>query len=542
MNCRLLLYLIFIGCTACVHKSLNSELQLADDLMEKHPDSALQILDSIDLQHFTREDTDYYALLFTQAKIKNNMVVSNDTLIRRARNAYKTEKNFKLNLRAFFYSSKVAFYSGDLINAMHDAIEAYEIAKSQNDLYWLAKTSELIADIFGESYNYPQAEKFTHDAIKLYSEAGYSRNKNYSICNLATYKINQEKYHTAIDLIDSLLTEVKKQSPLDTSLCEYASRTIAPALIYTEQYDRLTTEFSCFFQNVDDFDPVGYQILNSYWYNYNNDENQLRNTIYNALEYSNHNTDSIRVLYAKYRQSLDGENYKEAALLSDTLMYLQSLIATEQINESVTVEYADFYTHKSIEETIKSEKLKFAIYITGIVFVVVVILCAVAIIIREKLNKAQLEISMSEILRLTQNSSKDKMLIEKLFNDRWNYFNKICSDYFDFGATDYLKSQLLHNVESELSSIQLSITSDEFIKYVDKYLGGKLMMLKKECTFLTHHDLNLLALIGTGLSMKTISLVLGIKYKTAYQKKSRLIKKIEASEVSEQLFFWKTTN
>lgn len=102
MNCRLLLYLIFIGCTACVHKSLNSELQLADDLMEKHPDSALQILDSIDLQHFTREDTDYYALLFTQAKIKNNMVVSNDTLIRRARNAYKTEKNFKLNLRAFF--------------------------------------------------------------------------------------------------------------------------------------------------------------------------------------------------------------------------------------------------------------------------------------------------------------------------------------------------------------------------------------------------------------------------------------------------------
>ena len=72
--------------------------------MEEYPDSALHILESIESQQLTvHADRAYYALLLTQARDKNYIVQTDDSLIRTAVQYYDSIgcKSIKKRLSCF---------------------------------------------------------------------------------------------------------------------------------------------------------------------------------------------------------------------------------------------------------------------------------------------------------------------------------------------------------------------------------------------------------------------------------------------------------
>ncbi len=85
---RILSYIVVILTAvlmACARDIDAERLSRAEAVMESCPDSALAILDSIDTNALSSESSRAkYALLLTQAEVKNNIFPPNDSLINSA--------------------------------------------------------------------------------------------------------------------------------------------------------------------------------------------------------------------------------------------------------------------------------------------------------------------------------------------------------------------------------------------------------------------------------------------------------------------------
>lgn len=189
--------------------------------METSPDSALSLLSNISPGELSSDNLAYYSLLFTQAQFKNRIQVSSDSLIQFAYGKYCNSSSEDLRKRACFYNSRVALNDGRFPAAMGDAVVAYELAKEADDPYWMAKTAELISDIFNDTYNYEQAEIYEKQAIDYYLKAGKIANHRYALCDLASTYRNDSRNEEATAILDSLYEVVSHEQPRDSALIDY---------------------------------------------------------------------------------------------------------------------------------------------------------------------------------------------------------------------------------------------------------------------------------------------------------------------------------
>ena len=73
-------------------------------------------------------------------------------------------------------------------------------------------------------------------------------------------------------------------------------------------------------------------------------------------------------------------------------------------------------------------------------------------------------------------------------------------------------------------------------------MDGIVSSLRNQCPFLKQEDVNFLALLYAGFSVRAVCMFTGIKYHHFYVKKSRLIKRIEASDAPDKALFLEKLN
>ncbi|WP_455610408.1 tetratricopeptide repeat protein [Bacteroides sp.] len=144
-----LLSIVFFLVACSGQRSDNRQLILADSLMQSQPDSALNILQDIPMEVFTTQaDSAYYALLLTQARDKNYIVQTDDSLIRMAVQYYDVTGDTKMQAKAHYYWGCVWRDEGNHLKAIDEFYIAQTLAKKGKD-------SELIALIYSNvSYLY----------------------------------------------------------------------------------------------------------------------------------------------------------------------------------------------------------------------------------------------------------------------------------------------------------------------------------------------------------------------------------------------------
>ena len=88
--------------------------------MEEYPDSALHILESIESQQLTvQADRAYYALLLTQARDKNYIVQTDDSLIRTAVQYYDSIGDIPMQAKAHYHWGGVLRDQNNYFHALH---------------------------------------------------------------------------------------------------------------------------------------------------------------------------------------------------------------------------------------------------------------------------------------------------------------------------------------------------------------------------------------------------------------------------------------
>lgn len=121
--------------TACTGKTDCSRLLTETDLlMHTHPDSSLHILKKIPVENLkTDENKAYYALLMTQAKDKNYIVQTDDSLIRTAVQYYDAKNNIKMQSRAYYLWGSVFRDKNKQAAAVEKYLIAIPFALKTND-------------------------------------------------------------------------------------------------------------------------------------------------------------------------------------------------------------------------------------------------------------------------------------------------------------------------------------------------------------------------------------------------------------------------
>ena len=196
-NIVYLLFLLF-AITACKQeKSYSPWLIQADSQMKTNPEEALSLLqDSARSSLQTSADQAYYALLLTQARDKNYIVQTNDSLIQKAVHYYDTHEDAAMQARAYYLWG--SFYRDQ--NDYSQAIDKYTIALSH--VSDRSECAELKASLYSNlGYLYytqglnSEADSIYHRAALLAKSQKDTISICYSLLQRGMISLDQGKKH-----------------------------------------------------------------------------------------------------------------------------------------------------------------------------------------------------------------------------------------------------------------------------------------------------------------------------------------------------------
>lgn len=546
---RLLAVLILLAAGLAACDTTGSRLRAIDGIIEDDPARALAELQLMPTAGRSHADSAYYALLYTQAQIKNYINVDSDSLISIAYDAYKFSGNRDLRRRTHFYQAQVAYYRGDYRNAMQDAIVAYDIAKEEDNPYWIAKAAELMADIFFYSYNHEQAELFSSEAADNYLKANKILNHRYALCALASNFLNNHKPKAAILILDSLQAIVRTEKPLDTTLDDFITSIRCSDMLDNQHYDLLKKSLP---ENIDSINDnltkIDVSIFKSYVLTNDGDSNSADRLLAEAYALTDDDKERIRIMYASYLIYKQTAHPWQALELADSMLYLQSSIGEQMLKESVTGVQRDFYSTKAVAQQHKSTLMGRMLLWVALTALIIILLLIIIYRLRIRTKNAELEANLSSLMRLQQQS--DKLTAENkrisseitdtstaLFRDKWTTLNMLCGEYLTIDEPGHRREDVLNKLEREIKKLRTPQSLHEIEAAVDNYMGSIMTMLRYECPILSEDDYTFLSLIYAGFSSRAVCVLIGIKYKLFYLKKSRLTKRILASDAPHRQLF-----
>lgn len=162
----LLIFFLLVSCSHDAEKS--ALLQQADSLMGIYPDSALYILESTSLAEMkTSADSAGYALLMTQARDKNYITHTNDSLIRIAVWYYDNTKDVALRAKSHYYLGRVYQDMGETAGTVHEFLTAMPLLQESKDYQILCMVQANLGRVYFNQEWYDKADSLYACAVQL---------------------------------------------------------------------------------------------------------------------------------------------------------------------------------------------------------------------------------------------------------------------------------------------------------------------------------------------------------------------------------------
>lgn len=156
--------------SACQRPSYPHTMQQAESVMNAHPDSALQLLQSM-ADSFTilpEEAQMYYHLLTIQAKDKQYITHTSDSLINSIVSFYEDYGDKERLMMAYFYQGSVYRDMNDAPRALKAFHQAIDAGKETKNLTLLGQTYGQMGTLFSYQDLYDEALASTKKALNIY--------------------------------------------------------------------------------------------------------------------------------------------------------------------------------------------------------------------------------------------------------------------------------------------------------------------------------------------------------------------------------------
>ena len=206
----LMLNLLFlIGCND--PKPITDTLHRVEALMNESPDSAWTLLNTISPDEMGQNrNRAFYALLYTQAQDKTYRDETNDSLISIAVDYYRDTDDVRRKFLSYYYKGRVHFNGKDYLNATTCYIEAEQLTDEVGDDYLAGLLYSELGRIYRLYYDYPKSLEALQKAAECYERGGKIRHRNYIWLNQSSIYRNINKYEDSERLLLKLLDSSKK--------------------------------------------------------------------------------------------------------------------------------------------------------------------------------------------------------------------------------------------------------------------------------------------------------------------------------------------
>ena len=214
----------------CTDRKVREQLNEAERLIMTSPDSALHIIEAINMDGLREsKDKALYGLLYTMALDKNHMPLTNDSIISFSVDYYK-RKDDKLHLAmSLYYCGRVLQQTGHISSALVSYLQAIDVAEEIGNKFYAGMACRGMSDIYSDSFNAGDELAYAKREYENIKEAGIQPYINYAMYDLAKAYHNNEQYEEVYTMVAQI-----KDSALaanDLYLYETAKRLLATSYI-----------------------------------------------------------------------------------------------------------------------------------------------------------------------------------------------------------------------------------------------------------------------------------------------------------------------
>lgn len=466
--------LLFIS-TSCSHKEVDiallPELQQADDMMYMRPDSALRILEQMTVPPASnRFQNATWCLLITQARYKNFVNQSSDSLINIAYNYFMQQDNPQRKALVLYYKGALYEEWADAEQALQCYLDAAEHVSLTTD-YQLGYLIQIgIGDIYS-------ARSLVDYAMKAFLEAKHyaelSENKTYisgSLLYLARIYGLKHDWDTTIQYYNEglkLAKDIGDSRVVTCALCElsgiyYKQKEYSMAIKYAKESISIKEKAKI------EVDPDFLTIGKAY---FSMEKSDSAFYYLNRVTASNYIKTTASAYQLMYSLSKRNSNYKEAVQYADKyIFYLDSIWKTDRSQALVEIQ-KKYSEEKLINEKnqLKIEKdrsTQMTLYVSMALFCIIVVIIFIyqrmllrrAIIIREneeRIRMYALRIHENESL-ITRNESRMKELVSEIEQNQEMYEQKeeqerVLAEIKKQNESLQEKNKTLHNTINQYS-------------------------------------------------------------------------------------------
>lgn len=194
------------------------------------------------------------------------------------------------------------------------------------------------------------------------------------------------------------------------------------------------------------------------------------------------------------------------------------------------------YLQKEKEFFLYKERTKRQMYMF-VAFVILIAAAGIIIWMRQRLRlqslrndalmaeasgfKSQIEASRGDVSRL-------EMKLHGLLDKRFSLIDSLCQTYYESQGTKSERKAIIDRVKTEIESVRTDYFP-EMEQAVNDCRENILEKIKECNPDIKHEDYMLLVFIASGLSTRTISLLLGESIDVVYKRKSRLKSRLKES-------------
>ncbi len=194
------------------------------------------------------------------------------------------------------------------------------------------------------------------------------------------------------------------------------------------------------------------------------------------------------------------------------------------------------YLQKEKEYLLYKERMKRQLYMTVGVLLLIIAGCVIAWMRqRLKLQSLQAETLMAEAAGLKSqidagrgDISRLESKLHGLLDNRFALIDSLCQTYYESQGTKTERKAIIDKVKSEIESVKAD-SLPEMEQAVNDCRDNLLERVKEYYPEIKTDDFQLLVYLASGLSTRTISLLLGESVDVIYKRKSRLKSRLKSA-------------
>lgn len=204
------------------HSGASEKLDLAESLMDSRPDSALDILNSVNVETlYGKRNKARYALLKSMALDKNYVDTTNFDVLQPAIDYFLRKGSADEKLKTYYYEGRIYQNQGDDDSAMQSFMRGREYCEQASDTLMMANLLVAQGTILYTTYKFDDFIKVNLEAAELYRELGRPDYEILSIANVLDGSILNGNKNLADSIMSIAQDKLSENHELSSAITPY---------------------------------------------------------------------------------------------------------------------------------------------------------------------------------------------------------------------------------------------------------------------------------------------------------------------------------